>query len=231
MDKKLLQQNIQELDQELKNAGFPEDWRRETLKALENRNSAELVTPYKAIVGATEVTGEVRFYLMAAEKYHLSSFTVGLGPTSTAPIRENLFNRSAGPILSLPEAVNMMAGRSIYREPEFDVFGRGYWAALDKKETFKGFHMITYLRNGFQVEKAIEASPLGRFLAVNESAQLAKALRRGERVELTLDGLKRNLFVETDPIQKRLKFSDGRKKEIVLPEKEQAMGRSLGKRR
>src|SRR5580692_6950724 len=50
--------------------------------------------------------------------------------------------------------VNLMEGRSIYREPAFDPARHGYWVSLATGGRFAGIRLLEYDRNDFGVEPA-----------------------------------------------------------------------------
>jgi hypothetical protein len=134
-------------------------------------------------------------------------------------VKENSFVRGSGYAVNLREAVNLMEGRSIYRQPAFDPVGQGYWVSLSTNEPFGGMRLLEYDRNDFKVEPAIGESPLAWWLDLAAREKLAGELREGSRVRLEVgpSSRKRVIFVEVDALEQRLRFTDSRLREVELP--------------
>jgi hypothetical protein len=148
----------------------------------------------------------------------LSFLIVKLREGSEAPVKENIFMMANEDRVSLREALNLMHGRAVYREPAFDPLKQGYWMTLNDAKQNWGFGWIDQDRNGFRVEKAMSESILCLGLDSLEMLKVADALKRGDRVPVNMEltGLEKTIWAEVDPRMVKLVLSEDRVKQVAL---------------
>src|SRR6185312_4462805 len=132
---------------------------------------------------------------------------VGLQPSpAPIPVSKNKFICTPWSWIRLDEAVNLMQGRYVYREPDTDPTGEGYWMYLTADTPLEGFHRLGFIRTRFDVGNFLAESGLGGWLGLNGWARLVDSLQRGARCDLVIGtgaGM-RALKIEADPRNYRL---------------------------
>jgi hypothetical protein len=165
MDKEDMEDNARVLAAEIRAAGFPESVVADLQRQMGQRKGGDMMLFFQAEVDNRKVLGNLYLERESTDgPFRFAHFEVDLGKDSTAPIRENSFVRGSGYAVSLREAVNLMEGRSIYREPAFDTSHQGYWVSLNRTGPISGIHLQEYTRSDFNVEVAIRESQLIRWL-------------------------------------------------------------------
>jgi hypothetical protein len=93
------------------------------------------VYDFEANVNGHRVKGD-SFFEWSDEKqrYMYLGFSLDLGKESEAPIQAYGFRKAGGCELTLPEAVNLMEGRSVYRAGATDIEDQGLWISLSREE-------------------------------------------------------------------------------------------------
>lgn len=221
MERELMEVNLRLLSEEISGAGFPEAVLVDLRRQMGQRFAGDMLLFFETEMVGCPVKGSLYLERESADgPFRFAHFDVGLGKDSGAPVRENSFVRGSGYAVSLREAVNLMEGRSVYREPAFDAARQGYWVSLSKTGPIAGMHLLDYMRSDFRVEVAIRESPLPRWLDLGAQEKLAAGLRQGDRVQLELKtaGQRRMVFVEADPGVQRLRVTDSSRKIVELPE-------------
>ncbi len=225
MERVEMEENLRALTAEIRGAGFPESVIADLRRQMDQRKGEDMMLFFQAEVDARKVIGSLYLERVSADgPFRFAHFDVDLGKDSVGPIRENSFVRGSGYAVSLREAVNLMEGRSIYREPAFDAAHQGYWVSLSRKGPVSGMHLQEYNRIEFNVESAIRESELVRWLDMAAQQKLAGQLRQGDSVTLSI-GPKHRLYaviVEADPVIKDLRISYPRQKAVAHSEKESA---------
>lgn len=118
--------------------------------------------------------------------------------------------------IRLEEAVNLMQGRYVYRQPDADPVGEGYWMYLAAEEPIAGFHRLGFIRTRFDVGNYLAETGLGSWLGLNEWGRLVYNVESGARCGLVIGtgaGM-RALKVEADPARRRLALYDLRGHEL-----------------
>jgi hypothetical protein len=221
MDKEDMEENVRVLAAEIRAAGFPESVVADLQRQIGQRNGGDMMLFFQAEVDDRKVLGNL--YLERESKdgsYRFAHFEVDLGKDSKAPVRENSFVRGSGYAVSLREAVNLMVGRSIYREPDFDPSRQGYWVSLSRTGPISGMHLLEYNRSDFNVEVAIRESQLVRWLDGAAQQELAFQLRQGDLVKLKVGPKERRIevLVEADPRVKDLRVTYPKQKSLIHSE-------------
>ena len=222
MEKELREENLRELSAEIREAGFPESVVADLRKQWGQRKAGDMLLFFQAQVEGRKVLGSLYFEReMRDGPFRFAHFDVDLGKGSVAPVGENCFVRGSGYAVSLREAVNLMEGRSIYREPAFDPTGQGYWVSLSRSGAVAGMHLQNYDRSDFNVAVAIRESELVRWLDGPAQEKLAGRLRQGDLVKLAIGPKSRRIevLVEADPGVKDLRVSYPKRKALVRGEK------------
>jgi len=220
MEKELMEANLRLLSEEIRGAGFPEAVLVDLRRQMGQRNAGDMLLFFETEMEGRQVKGSLYLERESAEgPFRFAHFDVDLGKDPGAPVRENSFVRGSGYAVSLREAVNLMEGRSVYREPAFDPVRQGYWVSLGKTGPISGMYLLDYTRSDFRAEVAIRDSPLVQWLDLGAQEKLAGELRQGDRVRLELDvaGKSRAVFVEADPGVGRLRVTDSSWKVVELP--------------
>jgi hypothetical protein len=225
MEREVWEENYRQLSAEITEwgevqAGFPERVLADLRREMEQRKGGDIMLFYDTEVEGRPVKGSLYFERESAGgPFRWVHFEVDLGKDSGTMVKENSFVRGSGYAVNLREAVNLMEGRSIYREPAFDPARQGYWVSLSANGPFAGMHLLEYDRNDFVVEPAIRESPLAWWLDRAAQEKLSGELREGKRVRLEVgpSARKRVIFVEVDALEQRLRFTDSRQREVELP--------------
>ena len=219
MEKEVMEENLRALAAEIRGAGFPENVVADLQRQMGQNKSSDIMLFYQAQVDGRKVMGSLYLERESANgPYRFAHFDVDLGKNSLAPFTENSFVRGSGYAVTLREAVNLMEGRSIYREPAFAPSRQGYWSSLSRTGPVAGVYLQEYTRSDFNVAVAIRESQLARWLDTPAQERLAGQLRQGDLVKLSL-GPKHHqieLLVEADPRAKDLRISDPKQQSLGL---------------
>jgi hypothetical protein len=117
-------------------------------------------------------------------------------------------------LVSIQEAVNLMEGRYVYRKPELDFSGSGYWFCLDDSRE----HNFNYIRNNYSVQSVINETRIASWVGLEGWRKLIYQLERGDRCDLSI-GTKAGMqavIVEADPLGERLKLTDKQGRELDI---------------
>lgn len=116
--------------------------------------------------------------------------------------------------IRLDEAVNLIQGRYVYRNPEV---GPGYWISLLQMGPMVPGE-LTFIRCDFEVREYLAQTGLGGYLGLSGWVKLEEELERGGRCLLATGGGPgmRVVKVEADPLRERLKVMDRRGKEVEV---------------
>ncbi len=216
-----MEENVRVLAAEIRAAGFPESVLADLQRQMGQRKGGDMMLFFQAEVDDRKVLGNLYLEREPTDgPFRFAHFDVDLGKNSTAPVRENSFVRGSGYAVSLREAVNLMEGRSIYREPDFDPSRQGYWVSLSRTGPISGMHLLEYNRSDFNVEVAIRESQLVRWLDLTSQQELAFQLRQGDLVKLEVGPKERRIevLVETDPRAKDLRVTYPKQKSLIHSE-------------
>jgi hypothetical protein len=221
MEREGMEENLGALTAEIREAGFPESVVADLARQMGQRKGGDIMLFFEAEVNDRRVLGNL--YLERVSKdgpFRFAHFDVDLGKDSVAPVRENSFVRGSGYAVSLREAVNLMEGRSIYREPAFDPSRQGYWVSLSRTGPISGMHLQEYNRSDFNTEVAIRESQLVRWLDMKAQEKLAGQLRQGDLVKLEIGPKFRRVevLVEADPVAKDLRVTYPKQKSLIHSE-------------
>src|SRR6185437_5436452 len=200
MKRNVLTEYIVMLRYDLGIAGVPEKAIHEVEKAISRDTvGGEFCVPFGTQIGNLPVKGTVWFEESPPDDaYRFTHFDLSIPRTLRNPARSGSFAWLPGYAVTLDEAVNLLEGRHVFREPKLDPALQGFWFRLDKPAVWPGFFSYVYVRNGFKVEEA------DNFFHVDEKSVLL--LERGDRVETHVGN--RNLFMEADPVRRVVRFTD-----------------------
>jgi hypothetical protein len=220
MEKELMEQHVRELSAEIVNAGFPYVVLADLRRELRGLAPGYLTLPFTDGLGRSGVTGSV--YLepeWPSGFYRFRHFDVDLGQAGETLIRQQTFDRILGYSFNLREAVNLMEGRFIYREPLKDQLSGGYWVSLNPRPVVAGDHEYDYDFSDFTPEKAIRDSLLYHYLLPLDREKLVSEIRQGDRAEVNFlfGGTMRQVFVEAQPRMEQLKLTGKRGERVGLP--------------
>jgi len=235
-----MEHNLRLLQEEIRKAGFGDPVREELEKKARLVKEQAFYIPFAAKVDGRPVKGELYLERESLQRDLVwRHFTLDLGKDSTAYFKENKFLVSYGYATSLREAYNLMHGRYIYREPEFDRDRRSYWASLDFGRQIAGYTRLDFFASDFKMNQAILDSSLNKYLIPPQKIALAAALEQGDRkgLELSVMGVSKKVWAEASPVFKKIRLSDARDKTIELPDlgrdrhREEKLTRSKGRHR
>jgi hypothetical protein len=221
MEREVMEENLRALAAEIRGAGFPESVVADLQRQMGQRQGGDMMLFFQAEVDDRKVLGNLYLERETADgPFRFAHFDVDLGKDSAAPVRENSFVRGSGYAVSLREAVNLMEGRSIYREPAFDPSRQGYWVSLSRTGPISDMHLQEYNRSDFNVEVAIRESQLPRWLDMAAQQKLAGQLRQGDLVRVPVGPKDRQVevLVEADPLAMDLRVSYPKEQSVVLAE-------------
>ena len=179
---------------------------------------------FETTVDRTPVKGTV--YIEKNEPiglYVLNYFQLSLGKADmkkrlVVPVPSNKFVCSPWEWIRLDEAVNLMQGRFVYRKPDLDPVGEGYWLYLSKDELFQGVRQLGFIRTRFDVGNYLSETGLNAWVGLNGWLQLVEVLERGARCDLAIGaGAAMNVIrLEADPREQRLKLFDLQGRDLPL---------------
>jgi hypothetical protein len=221
MNEEQLQEELREVKAEMRAAAIPVP----AIIPIRRSDPEEeveglYVYDFETNVNGRRVKGD-SFFEWSDEKqrYMYLGFSLDLGKGSEAPIRAYGFRKAGGYDLTLPEAVNLMEGRSVYRAGATDGEDQGLWISLSREEhPVAGHSLQTHW--GPRAEVMADDPRLRRYLIRAERGVLARQLEHGDRVGFAVG---RHwpvtpLFVEVEGLEPRLRWTDGQRKEIDWPD-------------
>jgi hypothetical protein len=221
MNEEQLQEELREVKAEMRAAAIPVP----VIMPIRRSDPEEeveglYVYDFEANVNGRRVKGD-SFFQWSDEKqrYAYLGFSLDLEKESEAPIRAYGFRKAGGHDLTLPEAVNLMEGRAVYRARATDGEGQGLWISLSREEHPVAGHSLQ-MRWGPRAEVMVDDLRLRRYLLRAERGVLARQLEHGDRVGFAMGRHlpETPLFVEVDGLEPRLRWTDGQRKEIDWPD-------------
>jgi hypothetical protein len=220
MEGELIEKNLLELAEEIRRAGFPENALVDLKRELDRAPNGFIYLSFEKGLDREGLRGTI--YLEPEQLsglYRFSHFDLDLGPDAEAPIRQNTFVRREGSGVTLVEAVNLMEGRSVFRDFGFDHISEACWVSLDPRYGVAGVYPEVYFDNSFRPETAIRDSPLAPYLSKPALEKLLGQLRRGDPAEVSIEvgGESRTVIVTADPREERLRLTGSRGESVDLP--------------
>lgn len=203
--RKLYDANLQLLDAELEMVGFPEEvlWLLRISMPMSWPDSFSVEFETEAY--GHRFKGTLWFQQMRTNSiYRFSGFDVELTDTHGALVKKHSFERM-GYAVNLREAINLMHGRPVYRDPERDALSQGYWFELRQEAGDEHYTLLQH-RTCFLSMEGIEKALLDKRMSALECLHLADKLDAGDRVLLEMGGS--TVFVEIDLARERLLFRD-----------------------
>jgi hypothetical protein len=226
METESREQLFNELSEEIISAGFPLTILPNLRREMERIPAGHVKLPFDKGLGRPGLSGNI--YLEPeplSRLYRFTHFDLDLGPNSDGPIRQHAFDRIPGDDTTLQEAVNLMEGRFVYREPLSDHHLKAYWVSLSPRDHPGGHYQVDRMATTFRPEDVIRDSPASRYMSGEAQQRLAGLLRQGDRVKLEMrtPNLTQAVYVEICMLPERLRVTNGQGKELDLEE----MARSL----
>ena len=197
--------------------GFPADDIKRFLREFAPDCGTKAAFLFEANIHETKVRGKVcaapnlpsGLYTLEYYQLNLSGRRSKKSPPPP-PIPSNTFLCTPWNWIRLDEAVNLMQGRCVYRKPDVDPTGEGYWLYLIPDEPIGGVHRLGYIRTRFDVGNYLAETGLGGWLGLAGFTRLLDNLQSGGRCDLVIGtgaGM-RALKIEADPRNRRLALFD-----------------------
>jgi hypothetical protein len=225
MEKELIKMHELAIKKQLETAGFPADLVEGFLKNFSPASGKRVSWSFETHMDQLRVKGKLYAEptiiggLYALDYYQLTLCRRTLGEKpGILPIPSNKFLCTPWSWIRLDEAVNLMQGRYVYRKPETDPTGEGYWLYLAGAEFPEGFRRLGFLRIQFDVSNFLAETGLGGWLGLTGWVRLVDSLERGCRCDLIIGGGANMtaIKVEADPRNQRLQLFDIRGNELQL---------------
>lgn len=217
MDKEILAMHMNALKKQFEAAGFPAEEIKRFLGEFAPDSGMRAAWLFEIRIHETTVKGKVCAEPnMPAGLYTLEYYQLNLGkPRSkkasvSPPVPGNKFLCTPWSWIMLDEAVNLMQGRYVYRKPDADPTGEGYWIYLTAEEPVEGVRRLGFIRTRFDVSNYLAETGLGGWLGLAGWIRLVDNLQRGARCDLVIGtgaGM-RAIKVEADPRNRRLALFD-----------------------
>jgi hypothetical protein len=217
MSEELAYLNLSLLAKEFHAMGLPIKLDETVFNEIRELMGDEYILSFDMKVGSLIVKGSVHLEANGQGGMYTTSFYRFV--VVNLPIfMENAFFCTPLWMVTVEEAVNLMQGRYIYRKPDVDPLGEGYWVYLAQRKLIAGFRQPVFVRMGFDVRRYLTETGLGSWLGLAGWTQLVYDLEKGYRCDLTLGTGKgmRAVKVEADPLRQRLKVTNGKGVEVGL---------------
>jgi hypothetical protein len=199
--------------------GLPDVLNDILFKELRALTGEAYVLAFDTAVGRLPVKGRVYLEANGADGLYVTSYyELFLGGLPDKGGMRNAFLCTPFCLITIEEAVNLLQGRCIFRKPEVDPIGEGYWVFLGTTELMPGFRRPLLVRNGFRVREYLAETGLGSWLGVEGWNKLVHALEKGDRCDLTLGTAKgmRAVKVEADPLRQQLKVMNAKGVDVQI---------------
>lgn len=213
------------IKKQLEAAGFPVDLVEGFLADFSPASGKRISWSFETHMDQLKIKGKLHAEravpdgIYSLDFYQLSLCKRMLGERlSNAPVPSNKFLCTPWSWIRLDEAVNLMQGRYVYRKPDTDPTGDGYWLYLTEVELLKGFRRLGFIRIQFDVSNFLAETGLGGWLGLTGWVRLVDSLERGCRCDLVIGsgaGMTA-IKVEADPRNQQLKLFDIRGNELEL---------------
>lgn len=225
MNEDELQASLWEVKAEMRMAGIPVPAimpvrRNDAEEQPEDAENWIYAYDFETMVNGRRIKGETFFeWPVEQDRYKFLGFSLDLGKQSEAPIQVYGFSKSTGYDLTLPEAVNMMEGRAVYRSTARENKDLGLWISLSREEYPMAGHS-QLAQWGQRAEEMVDDPRLSGYLRPEERGILARQLEHGDRVSFSVRGQTPvfPLYVEVDGLKPRLRWTDGQRNEIDWPD-------------
>ena len=225
MEKELIKLHEQAMKKQLDAAGFPADLIEGFLEDFSPASGKRVSWPFETHMDHLKVKGKVYaeptiadgFYSLDYYQLTLCKRPLGKKPRN-APVPANKFLCTPWSWIRLDEAVNLMQGRYVYRKPDTDPAGEGYWLYLTGGELLEGFRRLGFIRVTFGVSNFLAETGLGGWLGLTGWVRLVNSLEKGCRCDLVIGsgaGMTA-IKVEADPRNQRLRVFDLHDNELEL---------------
>ncbi|HEV2483193.1 MAG TPA: hypothetical protein VGS79_26185 [Puia sp.] len=217
MDKKIKEMHLHAIKKQFEAAGFSTESIKRFLDEFAPDSGRRASWSFEMSIHETKVKGKVYAEPnMPGGIYALDFYQLTMAKRrarekqAPIPAATNKFVCTPWSWVRLDEAVNLMQGRYVYRKPDMDPTGEGYWLYLTAGEPLEGFHRLGFIRTRFDVSNYLAETGLGGWLGLNGWVRLVAQLESGSRCDLVIGtgaGM-RALKVEADPRNHRLALFD-----------------------
>ena len=217
MSEELAYLNLSLLDKEFHALGVPIQLGETVFNEIKELTSDEYILPFDMKVGSLIIKGGVHLEANGQGGMYTTSF-YRFVVVNLPLFMENAFFCTPLWMVTVEEAVNLIQGRYIYRKPDVDPLGEGYWVYLAQRELIAGFRQPVFVRIGFDVRRYLTETGIGSWLGLAGWTKLVHDLEKGYLCDLTLGSGKgmRAVKVEADPLWQRLKVTNGKGVEVGL---------------
>jgi hypothetical protein len=225
MEKELKKMHDQAMKKQLDAAGFPADLIEGFLEDFSPASGKRVSWSFETQMDQMKVKGKMHaeptvsggMYALDYYQLTLCKRLPGEKP-GVPPVPGNKFLCTPWSWIRLDEAVNLMQGRYVYRKPDSDPTGEGYWLYLTGDELLEGFRKLGFVRIPFDVSNALAETGLGGWLGLTGWVRLVDSLERGCCCDLVIGtgaGMTA-IKVQADPRGRRLLLFDIHGKEQPL---------------
>ncbi|MEO9020971.1 MAG: hypothetical protein ABI237_14760 [Ginsengibacter sp.] len=205
------EKNYDYLSNQLKFTGFGEELQGQLKEKMQTQEPQFTLNSQKDY-GRDQTVATLHFKKSdESDMYFFNRYSLMLkNDQHTDPVKQTFFISNKENNITLKEAYNLMANRSVHKELS-NKEGEKYnaWLQMDFKESDANgnYKMKQFHQNyGYDLKAALNKYPIREMQNENDSQRLIESLQRGNRqsVTMTLDGKEQKVFVEAVPQFKSL---------------------------
>ena len=207
------EKNYDYLSNQLKFTGFGEDLQEKLKEKIQNQEPQFTLNAQKDY-GKDQTVATLHFKKSdESDMYFFNRYSLILkNDQHTDLVKQTFFISNKENNITLKEAYNLMAGRSVHKELS-NKEGEKYkaWLQLDFKESDANgnYKMKQFHQNyGYDLQAVLNKYPIKEMQNENDSQRLIESLQRGNRQSVTMpiQGNEQKVFIEAVPQFKSLNF-------------------------
>ena len=213
-------ENFQYLSDNLKYMGFGENLKPDLEKNLQ-QGKADFQLHYKAEINKKPFDVTMNFRKSeTTDMYFFNNYHASLEKSKDEKV-EQTFYLNKGKGVTGKEAFNLLDGRAVHKEL-ITKEGQPYkaWMQLDleTKDKHNNFEVKQFHENyGYDLKSAVEKFPITDMKESEKEKALLQSLQKGNLQSVTVekDGTSHKMFIEADPLFKKVNLYDSNMKLVA----------------